>query len=243
MLAAASFVPAIFAGIVANIIWDLPFWSSTLWFGAALFAVSAIWLSNKQQTSVKKTIHDYPKPGETRTHIAEWEGKNFNRLLSIFVQYARSANAIDENRKDFDRVPWGPTNEMPEERNGIATFAQYFFAGNHSDVGGSYSEVESRLSDIALRWMLEEAIRIPNGLIVGPIYVNGQKMGGSGDFGEALFLHPSVDGVQHDEIGCTADTIAAVRPKFISRLLRNANYDAQDSETTERRNSSRYGRG
>ncbi|MGD9920192.1 MAG: DUF2235 domain-containing protein [Pseudorhodoplanes sp.] len=228
LLAAAGFLPAVFAGIVANIIGDLPFWSSTLWVEAALFAVSAIWLSNKQQTSVKKTIHDYPKPGEKRTHIAEWEGTNFNRLLSIFVQYARSANAIDENRKDFDRVPWGPTNEMPKERNGIPTFAQYFFAGNHSDVGGSYPEVESRLSDVALQWMLEQAISIPNGLIVGPIYVNDQKkMEGSGDLGEALFLHPSANGVQHDEICGTADTIGAIKPAFIARLLRNKNYEVQ----------------
>jgi hypothetical protein len=63
-------------------------------------------------------------------------GKNFNRLLSRFVTYARSANAIDETRADFDRVPWGPTVKGPQETAGIPTFKQYFFAGNHSDVGG-----------------------------------------------------------------------------------------------------------
>ena len=30
-----------------------------------------------------------------------------------------------------------------------------WFAGNHSDIGASYAEDESRLSDIALGWMIE----------------------------------------------------------------------------------------
>ena len=33
---------------------------------------------------------------------------------------------------------------------------QYWFAGCHSDIGGSYPETESRLSDIALQWMIDE---------------------------------------------------------------------------------------
>jgi hypothetical protein len=32
---------------------------------------------------------------------------------------------------------------------------QLWFAGNHSDIGGSYAEAESRLSDNALWWMIE----------------------------------------------------------------------------------------
>ena len=31
--------------------------------------------------------------------------KYFNKLLSKHVRFARSANAIDETREDFDRVP------------------------------------------------------------------------------------------------------------------------------------------
>src|SRR5437879_8328105 len=100
----------------------------------------------RQRRAVKKTIYDFPKQGEKNTHYAQWKGVNFNRLLSRFVTYARSANAIDETRADFDRVGWGPTREMAAETAGIRTFQQFFFAGNHSDVGGSYSEVESRLS-------------------------------------------------------------------------------------------------
>jgi hypothetical protein len=39
-----------------------------------------------------------------------------------------------------------------------------WFAGNHSDIGGSYPENQSRLSDIALDWMLRWAVAVPNGL-------------------------------------------------------------------------------
>ena len=35
------------------------------------------------------------------------------RLLSGYVGYARSANAIDEKRADFDRVAWGAPAEGP----------------------------------------------------------------------------------------------------------------------------------
>lgn len=42
---------------------------------------------------------------------------------------------------------------------------QMWFAGNHSDIGGSYGEDESRLSDIALGWMVEQATSLPHPLI------------------------------------------------------------------------------
>jgi hypothetical protein len=34
-------------------------------------------------------------------------------------------------------------------------FQQIWFAGNHSDIGGSYPDNESRLSDITLKWMAD----------------------------------------------------------------------------------------
>ena len=47
-----------------------------------------------------------------------------------------------------------PTSPRPRRPR----FKQVWFAGSHSDVGGSYPETESRLSDIALAWMTQEAI-------------------------------------------------------------------------------------
>ena len=63
-------------------------------------------------------------------------------------------------------------------------FEQIWFAGNHSDVGGSYPENEARLSDIALHWMVNEARRCPHPILVDKAY---------------LKLCPSCDGMQHDE--------------------------------------------
>ncbi|WP_164034204.1 DUF2235 domain-containing protein, partial [Serratia marcescens] len=83
--------------------------------------------------------------------------------------------------------------------------------------GGSYPEPESRLSDIALSWMCEQAISVPDGLITGPIYVDGVKMPNTGDSGPALNLFPRADGVQHCDIASMRDTLdsyAASLPKW-----------------------------
>jgi T6SS, Phospholipase effector Tle1-like, catalytic domain len=64
---------------------------------------------------------------------------------------ARHAMSIDENRADFARVPWGGVHNMGPERPDDYPdwLQQVWFAGNHSDVGGSYPENEALLSDIA----------------------------------------------------------------------------------------------
>src|SRR5690606_22686835 len=67
---------------------------------------------------------------------------------------------------------------------GKSRFEQMWFAGNHSDIGGSYPEEESRLSDIALEWMVQEASTQAN-----PIEVDRSK----------LHLFPSSRGMQHCE--------------------------------------------
>ena len=46
--------------------------------------------------------------------------------------------------------------DRTKERGREDWLVQTWFAGNHSDIGGSYPEEESRLSDIALRWMVDE---------------------------------------------------------------------------------------
>jgi hypothetical protein len=67
------------------------------------------------------------------------------------------------------------------------TIRPIWFAGNHADVGGSYPENESRLSDITLAWMVDFITKeIPAGgqIIVDPA---------------VLKLYPSSDGMMHDE--------------------------------------------
>lgn len=143
-------------------------------------------------------------------HFAVWRAGYYDRLLSRSVRFARSANAIDETREDFDRVPWGgkPQERMPGEPE---TFRQVWFAGNHSDIGGSYPEVESRLSDIALDWMVQEARSLPHPLVMEE---------------DKLHRHPRADGVQHCEIAGMSDTIEQRAWKILRPLTGRLNWKA-----------------
>ena len=53
------------------------------------------------------------------------------------------------------------TRRFTDQANVPPRFKQVWFAGSHSDIGGSYPETESRLSDIALAWMVQEALSLP----------------------------------------------------------------------------------
>lgn len=113
----------------------------------------------------------------------------YDRHFTMDVQYARHLQSIDEGRKDFKRVAWGGsgTVKWPERKNEPEQFGQIWFAGNHADVGGSYPENESRLSDITLAWMAEFITqKIPG---ESRVLVDGSL----------LRLYPSADGMMHDE--------------------------------------------
>ncbi len=66
-------------------------------------------------------------------------------------QIIRHAVSIDERRAFFRENLFGPPHDSQQD------VKEVWFAGVHSDVGGSYPESESQLSQIALRWMLCEA--------------------------------------------------------------------------------------
>lgn len=176
------------------------------WLPSALVAtgiISAWALWGYLRTALK--IMWPPLPGKRlpSLHLAQWSGKNFDKLLSKSVVYARHAIAIDENRADFPRLPWGWGKGVarPAEIEGEAKpFVQLWFAGNHSDIGGSYPEAESRLSDVALAWMLEEARSVPH-----PLKIDDSR----------LKVFPSSGGLQHDEIAGMADTIRSRTPAFL----------------------------
>ena len=210
-------------GLLSSVMFDASFWRVLGVTEVLSLLMGMAWLQLKQRRDVKKTIQDYPKPGESRSHMARWEGKNFNRLLSRFVTYARSANAIDETRADFDRVPWGPTVKGPQETAGIRPSSSTSLRAITPTSAAVTPRSKSRLSDIALAWMLEEAVTVPSGLKVGPVYINGEKMADTGDRGTALYLYPAEDGVQHSEIAGMRDTLDSF-PRLLSRLVRNKNY-------------------
>ncbi len=138
----ASLIPAAVIGIITAIVSDAGLlWGFIVpaWFVTHIAMIVAVaWFWRRQTVANKKTIHDFPKPGDPpRSHTAEWTGKHFDRLLSKHVRFARSANAIDETRKDFQRVGWGGTEpSVHPQTPGVRRLIQLWFAGNHSDIGG-----------------------------------------------------------------------------------------------------------
>lgn len=70
------------------------------------------------------------------------------------IPFIRHAVSIDERRAFFRQNLIHPLVSA-----GGQDLKQLWFAGVHSDVGGSYAEEESGLSKIALRWMLREAAK------------------------------------------------------------------------------------
>lgn len=127
-------------------------------------------------------------------HIAWWSGKHYDRYVDREIPYLRHALAIDEWRRDFPRVAWGRGVDVKwnEEHGNPDWLKQVWFAGNHSDIGGSYPEEESRLSDISLDWMVEELkVAIPEIIVRDEILVR------SGD--------PT--GLQHDECEAAKDRL------------------------------------
>jgi uncharacterized protein (DUF2235 family) len=126
------------------------------------------------------------RPWWETLHVTGWQMQFYDTALDPHVQHARHALAIDENRKDFDRVPWTVNADLAavERKDGRIWLKQLWFAGVHSDVGGGYGETEARLSDIALRWMVDEAADLPEPMLIDR---------------SVLSLWPAANGMQHDE--------------------------------------------
>ena len=131
-------------------------------------------------------IDNFPAGAKGRKgHHIRWKAANYDRGLSKHVGYARQASAIDETRADFPRVQWGAIDVIRAREPGEPDpMIQLYFAGNHSDIGGSYPEPESRLSDVALQWIVDEAMAIPHPLLVER---------------DRLRPFPDASGMQHDE--------------------------------------------
>lgn len=181
-------------------------WTTSFVIAAAVIGTVAAW--SYLRPSLKIFIPSTQSQRRT-FHLAQWSGRDYDKLLGKAVAYARHAIAIDENRADFPRVPWGPgsgVQSRPEVEGEPKPFVQMWFAGNHSDIGGSYPEAESRLSDIALDWMLKEARSVPDPLIVDE---------------RRIRIFPAPDGVQHDEIAGMSDTVRQRTPTWLRWLTRS----------------------
>jgi uncharacterized protein (DUF2235 family) len=207
LAATMLFVAVVAAAIAAALHWV--FGVSWIWAGPGSLVLVAVYALYRYLRTALKIMWP-PLPGHwPRMHIAQWSGKNYDRLLSKDVRYARHAISIDENRDDFQRLPWGWGKGVarPVEVDGeVKPFVQLWFAGNHSDIGGSYPEVESRLSDITLQWMIEEATSLPHPLLINQSNVQ---------------LFPSPAGLQHDEVAGMADTIRSRTPALFRWLTKH----------------------
>ena len=162
----------------------LSFWSA---FVCVLAAVGLFTLVSSCRAHIK-VIRDFPNKGNFSWHWSAWRFKHYDRFLDRRVRYARQAIAIDEARKDFALVGWGRYQDM--EGAAADWLVQKWFAGNHSDIGGSYPETESRLSDIALEWMAKTAESVPNGIIL--------------DWNK-LNVFPNPAGMQHCQVTAVLD--------------------------------------
>ena len=147
-----------------NADWPWVFWLAPL---AALLGVVALWVEllvsqfkyfspDPERRLRFRNPRDWPmilKHG----HFAFWNRANYDKWLDGEVRHARHAISIDERRKSFPRVRWATKTEFQKTAGRDPVWLkQVWFAGCHSDVGGSYPEPESRLSDIALDWMMDE---------------------------------------------------------------------------------------
>ena len=80
-----GFVPAIILSALSAFGTEFMSVGFVLEIVSAAIAVLLFW--RWQTAGITKTITDYPRPGESRTHKAEWKGQNFDRLLSRHVAF------------------------------------------------------------------------------------------------------------------------------------------------------------
>lgn len=131
--------------------------SVLVWLIKLAFTVRKVYSPISAELEIDLSKSENKNLNKRSVHWAFWRNKNYDKFLSAQVNYARHAVAIDEERVNFPRVKWGP-KKTPKFREiqPIRWLKQVWFAGCHSDIGGSYHEHESRLSDIALGWMVEQ---------------------------------------------------------------------------------------
>ena len=181
LILAASFLQSLFL---------FPFLPTFLWSVAAVaVAVAAGYVVTHLKYAFDLEGYSFMQT----LHLVAPKMEFYDLHLNNAVWYARHAMSIDENRADFARVPWGGAhNKGPARPNEYPDWLQQiWFAGNHSDVGGSYPENEARLSDISLGWMVHAAKNLPDGKRPDGFGIKVDD--------RYLKLNPNPLGPQHDE--------------------------------------------
>jgi len=209
-----ALVPVLAAAAGAVIWWSLAtfFGIATLWwhwFLVLTLGVGVVSWSSNMLSRIRVAFGLKAYPWFRTIHLAEPRMNFYDHTLNTNVGFARHALSIDEARASFQRVEWG---EPGISKQSVPQwFAQLWFAGNHSDIGGSYCENESRLSDVSLEWMLEAAVAV--GLKHDPLLIR---------------LYPDHGGPGHDE---TRSSVF----RFAGKKLRRIQNDAPLHESVMKR--------
>ena len=191
------------------------FLKSFIWSAVAISAL----IGFKIIKSRFRYIGHYPKKYRMSWHFKSWGLANYDRYLDNMVGYARHAISIDETRKSFPQVPWAKQVDM--DRNAGRNppwLRQMWFAGNHSDIGGSYAEDESRLSDIALDWMIEQVRETEF-----PVVFNDAQ----------LNRFPYPNGMQHCEVKGMLESWPTWVPKFMRFTWKEKTRDGSGAKLHE----------
>jgi hypothetical protein len=140
---------AVLAGVAWATAWlfNLEVTGTAAWYGLATFCVL---FAAYVYTHLKLAFRIPGFRWWETVHLTTFRQEFYDQHLDRTVRYARHAISIDERRADFQRVRWGGSDTDLDGQK-IDRFEQFWFAGNHADVGGGYPENESRLSDIALQ--------------------------------------------------------------------------------------------
>jgi len=115
------------------------------------------------------------------------------------VRAFRQAAAIDERRSMFRLYPWGEDRIFAPDPFGPPGVPQdektVWFAGDHSDVGGGYPEIESQAAKFPLAWMVREAAA--QGLAVNSSMFMHLALGESLSTGRRTYVAPDPHGPLH----------------------------------------------
>lgn len=125
----------------------------------------------------------------------------YDTKLNERIPFARHAMSIDENRADFAVVPWTENQDTNTKQGEARRVRQRWFAGVHSDIGGSYPDAESRLSDIALQWMAKELEGLPEKPLMELNRLN---------------CSPDPLGMQHNELKAKPGLRPGIRPNIVA---------------------------
>ena len=129
-------------------------------------------------------------------HVEERAVGHHYHHVGKIVKVAMHALALDDRRKDFSPLLWEPSRKRltGKRRRRRAVDSGYrrrqtWFAGAHSDVGGSYAS--SGLSDIALVWMMQKFAKYTDSNIVKEA-IRGIKSGETIEYREKFLDERSI---------------------------------------------------